>query len=225
MADRSRFLRLRTTSLLSTQAEPGREQNGQRSFSVLNRSRANQLESMGERHRFDRQEFVSLAQRLAMFDTGSHECVNALVGEAWCCVEAVQVLYAGCPATGFLEQLAPRAIDGTLAWIQAPRRHLVEVPLRGITVLLDEEDLWIVAARIGEKREHRTRARMSNHLQLANRVIRKANFVDVEVQETTRIDAMTRQLRGRCRAISGGSVVLRHRTEKVGRIRKPPAAP
>src|SRR5262249_54870226 len=114
-------------------------------------------------------------------------------------------------AARLLAELSLGAVPWILSGFQSSGGNLVEKLLGGVTVLPQQQQLRIVAGRIAEKRNHRARTRMTNHVELANRPIGKANGVGVQLDDSTGVRAtaadFSRDYPGWCRV---GCAVARH---------------
>src|SRR6266545_1766198 len=130
------------------QDETSHEQQAKGSLCIRYYPIADQLERLGERFWDDFDEFVRLARMFAGAQLGCPKQVNPLVGEARCCPYSSKTLEAPRCHTDLLEQLPSRAHIRVFARIQAPCRDLEQRSIRGVPVLLDEQDRRIVATRI-----------------------------------------------------------------------------
>src|ERR1051326_346126 len=90
-------------------------------------------------------------------------------------------------AARLLAEFSDRTIARLLSRLQTPSRDLVEVLLGGVSILLQEQDLRIVARRIAQERDDRARARMAHDVQLADRAIGKANPIPIDGDDLTRV--------------------------------------
>ena len=79
------------------------------------------------------------------------------------------------PVSSFSSRM--RAVARVFARVELPGGDLVDESARGVAVLLDQQELRIVAGRIGEKRHDRARAGMPHDLELGRRSVGKANGV------------------------------------------------
>ena len=102
-------------------------------------------------------------------------------------------------ASRFLPQLSASTSVRRLPGIEPARRDFVQVALGGIPILADQQDLRIVTRRVAEKRHDGARSRVADHLQLANRAVRKAHRVNVEVDDPARVHP-TRRDYAHCRS-------------------------
>src|SRR5512147_1270318 len=98
-------------------------------------------------------------------------------------------------ASRFLSKLSPGTINRRLTRIEPPGRHFVEEPLRGITVLADQQHLGVIARWVAQERDHSARPRMPDHLELTDRPVRKANGVDIQIDDATAIHSARRDAR------------------------------
>src|SRR6185312_618666 len=126
---------------------------------------------------------------LPTLEPGCHVQMNPLVRKARRRVHGRQKIEMLGAAAGLLPKLSPSALGRIFAGLEPTRRNLVEIPVRRVAILLDEQQLGVVAPRVAEKRNHRTGARMTNHLELARRAARKPNRIDVEIDDATAVDA------------------------------------
>src|SRR4051812_39934222 len=104
-------------------------------------------------------------------------------------------------ATGFLFQFARGTDSRVLTRIEAACGNLVDVTIGGVSILANQQDLRIVAARIIQERHHGTGARMTKNLDLAGGAIGKLDDVHIEVDDLACVDPLAGALAERHRAI------------------------
>src|SRR4051812_23227761 len=114
--------------------------------------------------------------------------MDFFVGEPGCRIERQEKLEILRRAAGLLFQLASGAIHWSLAVIESSRGNLIEIAIRRVPVLADQEHLGVRPRRITEKGHHGARSRMPNHLELARRAIWKPHRVDIERDDLAGID-------------------------------------
>jgi hypothetical protein len=87
-----------------------------------------------------------------------------------------------------LFQLTPGTIPRIFSLIETSRRNFEEIAFRGIPVLANQKNLWIVPARIAQKRDDGARARVPYHLELTDRSIGESNRVYIERDDLAGVD-------------------------------------
>src|SRR5258705_5419769 len=96
--------------------------------------------------------------------------------------------------TDLFQQLPLRACPRILSRIQSPRRDLDQRPVRGVSVLLNEQDRGIVAMGIRSKRNHRGGSGVPDDFKLSRGAVGKAYHVHVQVYDPPSMNAFTVEL-------------------------------
>ena len=144
------------------------EQQTERRLRVLDLASFDHLQSSREWHWLRFEKFIRFMLSLSGGQSGCYEEMDFLVSESGRCVHREQLIHVFGGTARLLLQLPEGAVAGSLPRIQPPRRNLVQITLGSVPILPDQEDLGIFSGWIAEKGDHRARAWMPNHLELAN---------------------------------------------------------
>src|SRR5438045_1074630 len=176
------------------QGETSHEKDGQRGLRVADHAIPDQFEDLRKRLGRYLDELVRLARVLPRREIGRPKKVNAFVGETRGRPYSSETLEpTGCH-TDFFQQLPLSTYPRILARVQSAGRDLNECLVGRIAILLNEEDGGIGPMGIGNEGNDGRRSRMSNHLELSRRLIRKPHGIDVQIEHPTRIHALALEL-------------------------------
>src|SRR5689334_7285388 len=98
--------------------------------------------------------------------------MDALVREPWGRHHCDQGLHLRGRAAGFFLQLSCGAVRRSLSRVQTSCRDLVEIAVRGISILPEQEDLRVLSSRVRQKGHDGRRARMTYDVDLGLAAVR-----------------------------------------------------
>src|SRR5438105_13906097 len=96
--------------------------------------------------------------------------------------------------TDLFEQLPLSTYPRILSRVQPARRDLDQCPIGGVPVLLNEQDRGVLTTRIRSERNHGSRSRVPDHLELSRGAIRKAHPIEVQVYDPSGVDSFSVEL-------------------------------
>src|SRR2546423_1026044 len=176
------------------QGETSHEKDSQCGLRVADHSVPDQFEDLRERLGRHLDELVRLPRVLARREIGCPKKGNAFVCETGGRPYGSKTLEPTGFHTDFFQQLPLSTYPRILARVQSAGRDLDECPIGRIPVLLNEEDSGIGSMGIGSEGNDGRRSWMPDHLELSRRLIGKPHGIDVQIDHSTRIDALALEL-------------------------------
>src|SRR2546423_2021648 len=113
--------------------------------------------------------------------------MDFLIGEAGSRVHREQIVELLCRAASLFIQLSRGTVAGILSRVESPGGNFIQISVCSISVLTDQENLWVFAARIAEKGNDRACPWMPDHLKLPGRSIGEPHDVDIERDDLSRV--------------------------------------
>src|SRR5258705_7241934 len=122
------------------------------------------------------------------------EQVDPFVREPGRCPYSSKTLESPRFHTDLFQQLSLCTYPRIFSRIQPPRRDLDQRPVRGVSVLLNEQDRGVVTMGIRRKRNHRGGSRVPDHFELSRGAVGIAYRIHVQVYDPPSMNAFTVEL-------------------------------
>src|SRR2546423_384041 len=113
--------------------------------------------------------------------------MDLFVGEPRSSVHSEQVVELLSGAARLFLQLSSCTVAGILPRVESAGRNFIQISVRSVPVLPDQENLWILSARITEEGNDRACPGMPDHFELAGGLVWKPHDVDIERDDLSRI--------------------------------------
>src|SRR5215204_2047431 len=186
----------------SARLEPCCVEDAEGGFSIDDLAALDQFEGLGQAHHDHVGELVRFARCFSVGDIRRHEEMDALIREPGSRHHRYERLHLLGGTAGLLPQFSRCTVRRRLARVEPSCRDLIEVAIRGVAVLPQQEDLGILSFWIRQKRNDGRRAGVAYDVYLGFAPVRIADPITVQLDDLPGVDALAADLCVRLRTVS-----------------------